>query len=94
MAKEKYTVYLLFLNNVTIYIGLTKNLEQRLKGHKDKKYDRVVRIPVDSKMYGLYLERMLTLTIRPKYAWIPLWVRNRDNEPKKEISDSNNAIIV
>ncbi len=59
-------VYALYRENEVIYVGITKNIEERLKGHKDKEYDNYEILQVHSnRFYAMKHEHDLIEKFNP-----------------------------
>jgi len=69
--KDAHFVYLLILTGEVVYVGLTCDLDRRLKQHQGKIYTSVVSFDVPDKYEGLHWERKWLRFFMPKYNWIP-----------------------
>jgi hypothetical protein len=85
MREYSFTVYLLMCCGEVVYVGITNNIQRRLKEHQDKVYTSVIEFKVNTKMEGLYWERKWQMFFFPKYNWMPEWcveAANNKTSPK------------
>lgn len=71
MRSKKYFVYMLKDGDTVVYVGCTKDLKTRMKGHVKKVHNNVEVIPFRHKSEALRNERKILIKYLPKYNWIP-----------------------
>lgn len=69
--KGMYWLYFLYDYDEVIYVGVTTNLDNRLKAHSDKNFNRIAIKKYDYKADALSAERWYTIRYEPKHSWIP-----------------------
>lgn len=61
-------IYILGLNNKIVYIGITKNIFNKLNAHKrDKEFNQIYLRELDFRWHREELEKALIRAIKPKY---------------------------
>jgi predicted GIY-YIG superfamily endonuclease len=68
--KDPHWIYFLVDKSEVVYVGLTKNLDQRMPCHRGKIHTHTRRIKVDTKWLGLYYERRWIRKFKPRYNHI------------------------